>query len=156
LADARGGRLGTADLAGRPYAITFIYTHCKDVCPLIGEELRQSLAQVGPRASRTAVVAVSVDPKGDTVASVRRWLRRHHEPPNFHYLIGTAQELRPVWRAYYVAPQPAGEKRSAHTANVWLVDVHGRWRTKYSAGFPFNTRDLAHDLRALIDEASER
>jgi protein SCO1/2 len=151
LADARGGSFGTGELAGKPYAITFLYTHCKDVCPLIGEELHQALEHLGPQAKKTAIVAVSVDPKGDTRSSVRAWLRAHHEPRNFHYLLSTRAELEPVWRGYFVGPQPEKSGESRHSASVWLVDARGRWRAHYSAGAPFAPKDVAHDLRVLID-----
>ena len=34
LTDARGGRVSTRDLRGRPYVVTVLYVDCKDVCPL--------------------------------------------------------------------------------------------------------------------------
>ena len=40
LADARGGVLRSATLRDRPYVVTFLYTNCPDVCPLIGDEIR--------------------------------------------------------------------------------------------------------------------
>jgi protein SCO1/2 len=153
LRDARGGRLGTRELRGRPYVVTFLFTQCPDVCPLIGEELGRALWLLGERAGEVAVVAVSVDPEGDTPSAVRAWLRRHRLPANFHYLIGMRRELRPVWRAYYVAPQREGVERSLHTASIWLIDARGRRRTKFSGGAPVPPRALAHDLRLLLREA---
>lgn len=154
LRDARGGTLETRGLRGRPYAVTFLFTNCPDVCPLIGEELGQALMLLGPRASEVAVVAVSVDPVGDTEESVRAWLRRHRLPRNFHYLIGSRNELQPVWSSYYVGPQRLGVRESLHTASIWLIDRRGRWRTKFSAGVPVPPRDLAHDLGVLLREPS--
>jgi protein SCO1/2 len=153
LRDARGGRLSTVELEGRPYVITFLYTQCPDVCPLIGEELRQTLEHMGSGAARVAVVAVSVDPRGDTPAAARTWLRRHRAPASFHYLVGSRRELKSLWRGYFVAPQRSDRSKSLHTASVWLVDARGRWRTKYSGGVPFEPEDVAHDLNLLLDEA---
>jgi protein SCO1/2 len=150
LADARGGTLDSRELRGAPYVITFLYTDCPDVCPLIGQELGQALRLLGGRAEEAAVVAVSVDPDGDTPEAVRAWLRRHRLPGNFHYLIGDTEELRPVWRSYFVAPQRRGSEQSLHTASIWLVDARGRWRTKFSGGAPVPPRDIAHDLRLLL------
>jgi protein SCO1/2 len=152
LADARGGTTGTGDLAGRPYALTFLYTHCPDVCPLIGAELRRALELLGPRAREAGVLAVSVDPKGDTPAAVRAWLSRHRLPRNFHYLVGSAKQLRPVWDAYYAAPQTPGRPESSHTASIWLIDRDGRIRTKFSGGVPVAPKDIAHDFEILLNE----
>lgn len=150
LADARGGTFDTASLAGRPYLVTFLYANCPDVCPLIGSQLRGTLEQLGDAARRVGVVAVSVDPRGDTPATVRAWLKRQREPQQFHYLLGTQQELAPVWRAWYAAPQIPGDPESAHTAIVWIVDAEGRLTAKVPAGQPFDVRGLAHDMRALL------
>jgi len=153
LADARGGTFDTRSLAGRPYLVTFLYANCPDVCPLIGAQLRDTLAQLGPDAHRVGVVAVSVDPRGDTPAAVRAWLKRQHEPQQFHYLVGTQRELTPVWRAWYAAPQIPGDPESAHTAIVWLVDAQGRLTAKVPAGQPFDVGGLARDVRSLLTSA---
>lgn len=155
-ADARGGEIGTTDLAGRPFVVTFLYTACPDVCPLIGQELREALELLGPRGDEVEVLAVSVDPENDKPEAVRSWLASNELPPNFHYLIGTEAELEPTWDAYFAAPQPAGEPDSAHTASIWLVDSDGRLRTKFSAGVPVPPGDIAHDLDLLLDDVKRR
>jgi protein SCO1/2 len=152
LRDARGGWLSTDELHGRPYALTFLYTDCPDVCPLIGQELGRALELLGGQASAVAVTAVSVDPEGDTREAVELWLRRLRLPGNFHYLLGTESELGPVWDAYFAAPQQPGLEESLHTASIWLVDRRGRWRAKFSAGVPVAPKDIAHDLRILLRE----
>lgn len=151
LRDARGGTFDTRALAGTPYLVTFLYANCPDVCPLIGEQIRGALERLGPDAHRVAVVAVSVDPRGDTADAVRVWLRRHREPPQFHYLIGSERELAPVWKDWYAAPQIAGNPESAHTAIVWLVDRRGRLTAKLAAGVAFDAGDLAHDIATLLE-----
>jgi cytochrome oxidase Cu insertion factor (SCO1/SenC/PrrC family) len=60
----RGGVIDTRALRGRPYAVTFLYTSCPDVCPAIANDLRDAV-----RGTSAAVVAVSVDPRGDTPTS---------------------------------------------------------------------------------------
>jgi protein SCO1 len=152
LADARGGTLDTRALvrARTPYLVTFLYATCPDVCPLIGAELRDTLARLGPDARRVAVVAVSVDPRGDTPQTVRAWLAHEREPAQFHYLLGTQTQLAPVWRAWFAAPQIPGDPQSAHTAIVWLVDARGRLAADVPAGRPFDTGALARDVRSLL------
>jgi protein SCO1/2 len=154
LPDARGGRVSSRGLLGRPYALTFVYTQCPDVCPLIGQELKQALTKLGPAAAQTAVVAISVDPRGDTPAAVRQWLRRQRLPARFRYAIGSRGQLEPVWRAYYAAPQlPGRPETSTHSAAVWIVDARGRLRTRYAAGLPVDPGEIASDLRTLLGEA---
>ncbi len=145
LSDARGRPVDTRRLAGQPYIVTFLYTNCPpgDTCPTIAAELRQALERLGPRADDVTVLAVSVEPKGDTPAAARRWLRRYRLPDNFRFVVGSRQELKPVWDRYYVGVQDPANEQS-----------RGRWRTKFSAGVPVPPGDIAHDLGVLLDEAS--
>jgi len=152
LDNARGGTISTAALRGKPYAITFLYVHCLTVCPLIGEEIHAALADLGPQAAGMNVVAISVDPAGDTRSSVLQWLAQHQEPSNFDYLIGSKARLAPVWSAYHVAPQIAGDPDSSHTALIWLVSGQGRLQALIDAGVALNTRSLAHDFRVLMKQ----
>jgi protein SCO1/2 len=145
LADGRGGTVDTRALRGRPYAVTFLYTQCPDVCPTIAEDLKQAMAD----APGAAVVAVSVDPRGDTAAAVRSFAKVHRLPRAFRYAIGDRRALAPVWRAYFVASQLGDPRTSTHTAAVWLVDARGRLRGMYPGGAPIAPADVAHDLRVL-------
>ena len=153
LRDARGGRVTSRALRGHPYALTFLFTKCTDVCPVIGQDLKDVLVRLGPAADRVNVIAVSVDPKRDTPAAAREWLRMQRVPDNFRYAVGTPADLRPVWRAYYAAldiKRPPA--MSTHSASVWLIDSRGRLRTRYSAGRPLPIDDVAGDFRALLAE----
>jgi protein SCO1/2 len=151
LRDAAAGRFSSTSLDGRPYALTFLYTHCVDVCPLIGSEIQQALAKLGRQAGSLSVVAISVDPRGDTRLAVRRWLQAHQEPANFHYLIGSPRELGPVWKAFYVSPQTPGDPHGTHSAVIWLVNRTGRPAALIPAGRPINVEYLTHDLKVLLD-----
>ncbi len=151
LTDARGGVIDTRKLLGRPYALTFLYTDCKDTCPLIAAELRQALKRLGPRSREVTVVAVTAKPEVDTRAAVQRWLLRKRMPNNFRYAIGSEADVKPVWKSYFAAPQ--GNENEPHSSSIWLVDARGRWRTKFSASSPVPPADIAHDLGVLLDEA---
>jgi protein SCO1/2 len=145
LRDGRGGTIDTRALRGRPYAVTFLYTHCPDVCPTLASTLGRALAG----APRARIVAVSVDPRGDTPAAVRAFAAARRLPRPFHYAVGTAAELAPVWRAYFVTSQLGDARQGTHTAAVWLVDAQGRLRGMYPGAAPIALADVTHDLRAL-------
>ena len=114
-------------LRGRFVVVSFLYTHCPDVCPLIADNLNRALA----RNRGLTVLAVSVDPKGDTPASVRRFVRAHRLRPGFRYLTGTRAQLQPIWNAYHLAVMP-GKDRRAQRVQV-LVDRRGDERLLYDS-----------------------
>ncbi len=153
LRDSGGRLVDTRELRGQPYLVTFVFTRCPDVCPLIGQEVKRALELLGEDRERVTALFVSVDPRGDTPEAAQRWLDRQRMPANVRYLIGTEDALEAVWKAHYAAPQlPSRPETSRHTASVWLIDAAGRWRTKFSAGIPVPPEDLAHDLRRLLNE----
>lgn len=148
LHDQDGRAVRLSDLRGRAVLLTFIYVHCPDVCPLIVGNMHAALARLGKDASRVHVVAVSVDPRGDTPRAVRAFVRAHGMIGRMTYLLGTRAQLAPVWRAYGVAVSGNAEGREvSHGAFVYGIDAHGRRRV-------FFPRDvtpavLAHDVPLL-------
>lgn len=159
LPDQDGRTVSLSSLRGKVVALTFLYTHCPDVCPLIADTLHQVYRQLGDLTGRVAFVAVSVDPKGDTQAAVREFLATHHVQRELTYLRGSLVQLRPVWSHYYVGsdakdapPGPAaGSFATAqpvgHTAIVYVIDPEGKIAVFLPANF--DTKDLVTDLRLL-------
>ena len=146
LHDATGRPVSLAAQRGRWTLVTFIYTHCPDVCPLIAANLNQSLRLL--HAKSVDVLAVSVDPKGDTAASVAAYAKRMHLAPQFHYLIGSRAELKPVWARYHVAAVGRNAGLVDHVAYTVLVDPRGNERLLYDAQVKAGM--VVHDLRVLM------
>ena len=144
LHDDTGKPVTLASQRGHWTLVTFLYTHCPDVCPLIAANLNQTLRTI----HGVSVLAVSVDPKGDTPATVRAYVKRMHLVPQFHYLIGTAQQLHPVWARYHVAAQSPKAGVVSHVTYTVLIDPHGKERLIYDAQVKAAMVD--HDLRVLL------
>jgi protein SCO1/2 len=129
LRDQDGRRVGPQLDRGHWTIVTFLYTHCPDVCPLIADNL--SAAQ---RADRDLhVIAVSVDPVRDTPGAVRRFLAAHRAGPRFRYATGTKRDLARVWRSYHIAALPGPAATVGHTALSVLVDPRGRERILFDS-----------------------
>jgi protein SCO1 len=145
LRDQSGHVVRLSSLRGRYVVVSFLYTHCPDVCPLIADNLNGALRRLGARRADVRMLAVSVDPKGDTPASVHRFVRAHRLLPQFRYLTGTRRQLQPIWSAYHLAVEPG--KVVAHSAFEVLVDKQGDERLLYDS--QVKAADVVHDLRAL-------
>ncbi len=144
-----GDKVALTQLRGKAVLVTFLYTHCVDVCPLITANLRVALQQLGFRARGVRIVAVSVDPKGDTRRSVAAFLRTHHMTGRMKYVIGSAAELAPVWRAWHVAAvrDPTNNKLVTHSSVTYGVSSTGKLMTIY--GPSFQPAQIVHDVPAL-------
>ncbi|MEA2297528.1 MAG: hypothetical protein QOF77_464 [Solirubrobacteraceae bacterium] len=149
LRDESGHVVRLSDYAGRVVILSFLYSTCRDTCPIIAQVIRGALDQLG---RPVPALAVSVDPSADTPLNVRRFLFRQSVTGRLHFLRGSRRELEPVWRGYFVAPQTPGRgSRSDHSVDVVLIDKTGRQRE----GFPSDAltpEALAHDVRRLEAE----
>lgn len=137
------GRVATmAEYGGRVVVVTFLYSTCQDTCPLTAQQIRGALDNLG---RDVPVLAISVDPAGDTRAHVRRFLVEQRMAGRMRYLMGTRAQLEPVWRAYGIQPQGQGFE---HTASTVVVDREGAQRLGYLTA-QLTPEGLADDLRAL-------
>ena len=146
---ANGTPVTLAAQRGRYVLVTFIYTHCPDVCPLITKNLNAALRVIGPSARKQVrVLAVSVDPAGDTPEAVKAYAREKHLFPQFRYLIGTRPELRRVWKAWHVLAVETKPDLVDHVAYTALIDTEGKERVLYTSSV--HATQVVHDLRALM------
>jgi protein SCO1/2 len=149
LTDHRGVEFGLDDFKGKPVVLSFMYTNCPDVCKLTSAGLKQTIEQLGADAAKVQLVAVSVDPAGDDVGSVRRFLGRYNLGERMVYLTGPAQALPAVWQSYYLYVGSLA-KEDAHTDAIYLIDKVGRERWLMHSDF--DPDELAGVLRTLLRE----
>ena len=98
-----GERINIHQYRGKALLVTFLYTHCPEICPLITADLHSALGLMSPKtAAKVQIIAVSVDPRGDTPRTVAAYPKgarddRAHEVPNRH-TAGTRARLAEVGR----------------------------------------------------------
>src|SRR5690242_14255293 len=69
LTDQFGKSVSLAQFRGKPVVLTFLYTHCPDICPLTAEHLHSTMLELGKDAQNVAILAVSTDPLRDDQAA---------------------------------------------------------------------------------------
>lgn len=153
LTDQNGATVTLQGLRGHPVALAFMYTHCPDVCPLTAEKMRLASQQLGAQASQVEWIGISVDPAGDTAGSAKLFAATHGLTGRLHFLMGTRDQLTPVWKAYFLVSDdnPGGMQPQviAHTGAVYLIDQQGRERVYLDSDFD-PVKQLAPDLRILL------
>jgi protein SCO1/2 len=148
LRDSTGRLVRFSRFRGKAVLLTFIYDHCPDVCPLIVSHLHDALVKLGARAGDAQVVAVSVDPRGDTPRTVKAFLAAHEMTGRMEYLIGSRRELAAVWARYGIAATGTPDSREvSHTALVYGVTGTGKMLALYPADF--QPAWIAHDVPLL-------
>jgi protein SCO1 len=149
LHDQHGQAVTLSAMRGKFVLLTFLYVHCTNVCPVIAEQLNEALLQL-PRASRAQVrvLAVSVDPKGDTPSAVAHFIAVHRLLPQFLYLTGTAHSLLPVWNDYHVASVQGPQGLVVgHSALVLLLNRDLKPAVIYDS--TVTPEQVLHDLHVL-------
>ncbi len=145
-----GQPVNIASYRGRAVLLTFLYTNCPDVCPLITASLHATLELLGPaKSSQVQIIAVSVDPRGDTSKAVAAFLARHKMTGRMLYLTGSAHELATVWKAWGVGSERDAQQPQFinHSGLVYGISASGRRTTVYAANFI--PAELAHDVPLL-------
>jgi protein SCO1 len=148
-----GQRVDIRQYRGRAVLVTFLYTNCPDVCPLITANLHAAQEEMGPAESAKAqIVAVSVDPRGDTSQAVAAFLKRHEMTGRMQYLIGSASELGHVWSNWNVGSEQDAQQPGLvnHSGLVYGISASGKITTLYAANF--KPSDIAHDVPLLAAE----
>jgi protein SCO1/2 len=148
LRDQNGRLIRLSAQRGKLVLLTFLYTHCTDICPLIADQLNQALRKMYHQSTSVRVLAVSVDPAGDTPRAVKAFVRKHRLLLEFHYLTGTRAQLARVWQSYNVLVLPRNPESVGHSGFIYLLDTHGKPRVFYSA--KLTASQVAHDLRLLL------
>jgi cytochrome oxidase Cu insertion factor (SCO1/SenC/PrrC family) len=144
LIDVGGTRVGLAAQRGRVTILAFLYSDCT-ACVLIAQQIRGALDEL---STPPAVLIVSVDTAQDTPARVRSFLHQVSLEGRVHYLVGPADALRAVWRAYHVTTPARGRAAYERAASVLLIDPRGRERVIYEQE-QLTPEALAHDIREL-------
>jgi protein SCO1/2 len=150
LKDQFGKPISLKDYRGKAVLLTFLYVHCPDVCPLITAALRTTIDKLGANAGKVQVIAISVDPVGDTTKDVRKYLSERGVLHRFEYLVGTHKELAPVWDEYHIqaVPDKSLGREVGHTGIVIGIDGTGKERTYYPST-PLKPAWMIHDVPLL-------
>jgi protein SCO1/2 len=142
-----------ADYKGKVVLVTFLYVNCPDICPLIVDNLVRVKERLGPDGKRVSIVAVSVDPNGDTPAAVQAFLKTHRAQGKVDYLLGSSDQLEAAWARWGIGARanPDNPELIEHSGVIWGLDRKGRRTTFYPAS-GFDAADIEGDVRLLLAE----
>lgn len=122
---------------GRPaVALGFFFSACSTFCPPQTAAMQTLQAALATRADPAApssplLLAVSLDPFGDTPASMRAYAERFElslgTPQGALLLGGERRALAPVWAAFGVS----GDQPETHATILWIGRDGGRlWQAR--------------------------
>jgi len=148
LSNYTGERVTLAQFRGKAVLVTFVYTHCPDVCQLIVANLAQAQRRLGPEARHAQILAVTVDPKRDTPVAIRSFLTARDATGRMDYLIGRYPQLLATWKAWQVGVNLNRHQVTVgHSSVIYGITASGRMAVVYNSDV--SPAAIAHDVPLL-------
>jgi protein SCO1/2 len=166
LLNQYGETVSLSDFKGKVIILSFIFTTCQDVCPVIGLGIKEAYNILSKKGltDDVVVVLVSVDPERDTPEKMRMWAEKLNVT-YFHLFTGEFSEVSVVWDKYGVyvekvnvseGEMPGMEHMGymvTHTAVIYLIDKDFRLRIAFFGVPPsWSPQDIANDVEILVRE----
>jgi protein SCO1/2 len=151
LTDQRGRRFDFQSLRGKVAIVTFAYTTCPDICPLITATMLQVQESLTDEERRAVYfVTVTTDPEIDTPMALSAYAKRYAvDPANWAFLTGEEPALKKVWQNFGVGVRRKARGLVDHTTLSAIVDRNGNMRVAYT-GAPPEARAFLQDVRKLM------
>ena len=102
LTDQQDQQYSLGSSSGKVVVLTFMYTHCTDVCPFIASKLKDASDLLGSDGSNVDFVVITADPDRDTPDLLATYSKEFGMYNRWHFVTGSLAELTPLWRAYQV------------------------------------------------------
>jgi protein SCO1 len=161
LQDADGRVVRLTDLRDKVVVLNFIYTSCKDVCPLHSERIAQIQAMINqtPMKAMVQFVTITTDPKRDTGQVLRDYGKAHGlDPVNWTFLTASPgmpdDSTRKIAEAYGLKFTEGDDGAQMHGIVTHVIDQDGRMRARFH-GLKFEPLNLVTFVNALTNRVQK-
>jgi len=150
LTDQDGKPFRFAAARGKLILVTFIFTTCPDVCPLLSANfatIQRALEE--KKVKDYLLLSITTDPERDTAPVLKDYAGRFKaDLRHWSFLTGTRSELAKVWQDFgvHVVKNESGQVQ--HTTFTTLVDRQGNRRIDYY-GDKWQDKEVLKDIQWL-------
>lgn len=155
LVERSGRPVSAGDLHGRVWIADFIYTTCRDTCPLQSRSMASVQADLKDYGDLRSV-SITVDPLTDSTALLSAYADRYGaDPDRWLFLTGDVEQIRRIIQDGFrlSAAQMDGATPDPvlfHSSRFVLVDREGEIRGYYDSNDPQALRRLRENARGLL------
>lgn len=149
LVNQNGRRVRLADLRGHTVVLTFLFTSCTDVCPMLVHTLQQVERQLSaPERDKVRFVGISIDARRDTPTQLKKFMgQRGLGQGRWLLLTGAVEPLTRVAEDYGVVVRPAPRGDFVHNSVFVVIDPQGIERVEFH-GVTTPPQEIAAAVRA--------
>lgn len=165
LVNCDGHTISKADLAGKVWAVAFIFTRCPGPCPLISQRMTEAMRKL-EGIDDFRMVSFTVDPRHDTPevladyaktwkADPKRWYFLTGEKPSDQTMFDLANDFKiAAARSIPETGEDPDLPDITHGTNILLVDQTGWVRAVYDPSDPHCPEWIAQGARQLLNSTS--
>lgn len=83
-----------------PVIVTFVFTTCTTICPVLSGTFAQLQRELGPESGQVRMVSISIDPEYDTPERMRAYAARFNAGSQWHFLTGDREDIVAVQKSF--------------------------------------------------------
>jgi protein SCO1/2 len=162
-----GNVTNLSDYEGQVLIVSFIYSRCPDVCPVVSSNLRWVSQELADHyEANFSIVSITVDPWWDTQNVLGQYATERNL--SWPHLTGDVATLEPVWESFHVGLQTyinesaSNESNSTsgrhhpdylvdHSTATIILDKEHNQRVRWN-DLDWEPTLFAEDVQQLIDE----
>ncbi len=130
LVDERGQVFTDEALRGHPTIVSFVFTRCDTICPVLSLKMERLQDKLGDRrAASIKLLSITVDPTHDTPERLASYAQRYHaRPDKWRFVTGPTDVIRALVEGPFMnsmtleGVSPAGAPAISHNGYFVLVD----------------------------------
>lgn len=150
-----GQPVGLANLKGKVWLASFIFTNCTTVCPPMTANMSLIQRDLKEQGIEAQLVSFSVDPEMDNPEVLKEYGSKFQADfSNWHFLTGyTQQEIEAFARDSFKTPvqKTTASDQVTHGTSFYLVDQEGTIVKKYSGSHDTPYEEIVKDVAALTE-----
>ncbi len=144
--DGQKRKFYTDMVKGKIVLVNFIYTSCKAMCPLSGDNFARLQTLLGPRLGKDVyLLSITTDPETDSPLKLKTWSERFKPKAGWDFITGDMTAMQTLLLAL------TGERlqRGFHTPIALLIkDDSGAWKRTYGLEPPARFVSMLDELSA--------
>jgi protein SCO1 len=150
LLDQDGKPFRITSARGKIVLVTFVFTTCPDVCPLLTAKfaaIQRALEE--KKMNDYLLLTITTDPERDTPAVLKRYAQGFK--PDFahwRFLTGSVKDLSKVWKDFGVTVRRSASGEVQHTALTTLIDRRGIRKIDYYTD-KWDEKEILRDIASL-------
>jgi Uncharacterized protein SCO1/SenC/PrrC, involved in biogenesis of respiratory and photosynthetic systems len=144
--DGEKRKFYTDMVKGKIVVVNFIYTSCKAMCPLSGDNFARLQTLLGTRLGKDVyLLSITTDPETDSPQKLKTWSERFKPKAGWDFITGDMEAMQTLLLAL------TGERlqRGFHTPVALLIkDGGGAWKRTYGLEPPARFVNMLDELSA--------